>query len=188
MSSALEAYGHRPKAQPDWFRDNADLLLPAGAAKRPVRLKVTVRSSRSAHRDLQAAKRTVQRLTRFAVSRYWENLSTRIQQCADCGDVHELYRGIREAIGPIPKKVSVLLAADGELLVDTSAHVEHWVDHYTSIYSQPAHVSCSALSSLQQLPVLQEQDNPFIMDDVKLAIRGRKNKKSPGQDGTPPRF
>jgi len=32
MSSALEAYGHRSKAQPDWFRDNVD-LLPTVAAK-----------------------------------------------------------------------------------------------------------------------------------------------------------
>ena len=78
MSSALEAYGQRSKAQPDWFRDNVD-LLPAVAAKRSARLKVAVRNSRSAHRELEAAKRTVQRLTRFAVARYWENLSTRIQ-------------------------------------------------------------------------------------------------------------
>jgi len=40
---------------------------------------------------------------------------------------------------------------------------------------------------MQQLPVLSELDNPFTMEDVKLAIRGLKNKKS-GQDGTPPRF
>ena len=121
MSSALEACGHRSKAQPDWLRDNAE-LLPAVAAKRSARSKVTVRNSRSAHRELQAAERTVQRLTRFAVSRYWENLSTRIQQCADCGDLHGLYSGIREAIGPIPKKVSPLLATDGALLVDTSGN------------------------------------------------------------------
>ena len=135
-----------------------------------------MRNSRSAHRELQAAKCTVQCLTRFAVSRYWENLSTRIQQCADCGDLHGLYSGI----GPIPKKLSPLLAADGALLVDTSAQLDRWADHYTSIYSQPSHISCSALSNLQQLPVLQELDNPFTMEDVKLALRGLKNKKSPG--------
>jgi len=56
MSSALEAYGHRSKEQPDWFRDNFD-LLPAVAVKRSARLKVTVRNSRSAHRGyrLQSA-------------------------------------------------------------------------------------------------------------------------------------
>jgi len=149
VSSALEAYGQRSKAQPDWFRDNVDLLLPAVAAKRSARLKVTVRNSRSAHRDLQAAKCTVPCLTRFAVSRYWKNLSTRIQQCADCSDLHGLHSGIREATGPIPKKLSTLLAADGALLVDTFAQLERWVDHYISIYSQPPHVGCSTLSSLQ---------------------------------------
>jgi len=94
MSSALEAYGHRSKAQPDWFRGNTD-LVPSVAAKRSARWKVTARNNRSADRELQPAKRTVQaqRLTRFAVSRYWENLSTRIQ-CADCDDLHGLYCGI----------------------------------------------------------------------------------------------
>ena len=106
------------------FTYNVDLLLPAVEAKRSARLKVTVRNSRSAHRELQAAKRTVQCLTRFAVSPYWENLNTRIQQCADCGDLHGLYSGIREAIGPIPKKLSPLLAADKALLVDTSAQLD----------------------------------------------------------------
>ena len=129
MSSALEAYGHRSKARPDRFHDNANLLLSAVAAKRSARLKVTVRNSRSAHRELQAAKRTVQCLTRFAVSRCWEDLSTRIQQCADSGDLQGLYSGIREAIGRIPKKLSPLLAADGALLADTSAQLARWVNH-----------------------------------------------------------
>jgi len=57
--------------------------------------------------------------------------------------------------------VPPFLTADGALLVDTSAQVEHWVDHYSSIYSQPTHVSCSALSSLRQLPVVQELDNLY---------------------------
>jgi len=82
--------------------------------------------------------------------------------------------------------VSPLLAADGALLVYSSAQLERGVDNYTSIYSKPAHVSCSALSSLQQLPVLQELDNPSTMEDVKFAVRGLKKKKSPGQDGNPP--
>ena len=94
MSSALKVYGQRSKAQPDWFRDNFDLLLPAVVAKRSARLKVIVRNSRSAHRKLQAAKSTVQCLTRFGVSRYWENLRTCIQ-CADGGDLHGLYNEIR---------------------------------------------------------------------------------------------
>jgi len=81
--------------QPDWFRDNIDLLLPAVAAKRSARLKVTVRNSCSAHRELQAAKRTVQCLTRFAVSRYWENHThTAMRRLRD---LRGLCSGIREA-------------------------------------------------------------------------------------------
>jgi len=42
-----------------------------------------------------------------------------------------------------------------------------------------------ALSSLQQLPVFQELDNPFTMEDMKIATRRLKSTKSPGQDGIP---
>jgi len=131
-------------------------LLPSVAAKGSARLKVTVRNSRSANKELQVAECTVQCLTHFVVWCFWEYLSTHIQQSADCGDLHGLYSGIREAIGQIPKKVSPSLAADGALLVNSCAQLEGWVDHYTSIYCQQAHVSCSALSSLQELPVFQE--------------------------------
>jgi len=66
----------------------------------------------------------------------------------------------------------------------TSAQLDRcWMDHYSAIYSHPAHVSSSALSNLQQLPVLQKPDSPFTIEDVKLAIRGLMNKKIPGQDG-----
>jgi len=64
-------------------------------------------------------------------------------------------------------------------------NLEHWEVHYSSIYSQPVHINCLALSSLQQLPVLQELDNPFTMEDMKLATRRLKSTKSPGQDGIP---
>ena len=46
MFSALEAYGQRSKAQPDWFRNNVNLLLRAVAAKRSARLKVMLQSNK----------------------------------------------------------------------------------------------------------------------------------------------
>jgi len=52
MSSALEAYGHRSKAQPDWFRDNVD-LLPTVAAKISNRFFAWVRLSTRASRLLR---------------------------------------------------------------------------------------------------------------------------------------
>ena len=151
ISSALEAYGHQSKAQPGWFRDNAD-LLPAVAAKRSDILKVTVRNSRFAHSELQAAKRTVQHLTHFAVSRYGEYLSTRIQHCADCGDFHGLYSGIREVIGPFAKKVSPLLTADGALLVDTQARNQLGTPRVAKSFLRGAHIFQIMSNNFQLCP------------------------------------
>jgi len=38
---------------------------------------------------------------------------------------------IQETIGPIPKKMSTWLSADGALVAGTSAQLDSWLDHYT---------------------------------------------------------
>jgi len=85
----------------------------------------------------------------------------------DCGDLHGFHSGIREAISVQLRKKCPLLTADGALVFDTSAQLHCWADRYCSIYSQPAHVNCSALSSQQQLPLLQELDSHFTMEDAR---------------------
>ena len=114
------------------------LQLNRSAAKRLARLKARNRSS--AHRELQTAKCTINPLTRFAVSRCWKNLSSRIRQNANCGDRHGLYKDICETIGPNPKKMSHLLSADGALVVETSAQRNRLVDYETP-YIPTKHMS-----------------------------------------------
>ena len=58
----------------------------------------------------------------------------------------------------------------------------------SSIYSQPAHVSCSTLSSLQQLPVLQEQHNPFTVEDMNLQSEASRTRNLLGKMASPRDF
>ena len=180
---ALTAFGRRTRTQPDWFRDSADILLPALEAKRAARTMLHTRSSSSV---LRAAKSNVQRLTRTALCRYWSGLSARIQHCADSGDLRGLYNGIKEAIGPTPKKSAPLLSASGEILTDPSAQLDRWAQHYSYLYANDAEVIPDALTSLPHFSTLHELDSDITLDAVKHAISGLKNNKSPGADGIPP--
>ena len=187
MDSALTAFGHRPRLQPDWFRDSADILLPALKAKRTARAKACLHNTRSLKAKLRVAKADVQRVTRIALSRYWTGLSDRIQRCANSGDLHGMYKGIKEAIGPTPKKSSPLLSASGEILTDPSAQLDRWAEHYSSLYASDVEVDTAAiLTSLPKIPTIHDLDSDITLDAVKRAIIGLKNNKSPGIDGIPP--
>ena len=41
-----------------------------------------------------------------------------------------MYNGIKEAIGPAPKKSAPLLSASGEILTDPPAQLDRWAEHY----------------------------------------------------------
>ena len=116
--SAVIAFGSPSKMQPDWFRDSADLLLPALEAKCKAGAMVFAHDTCNARLRLTTAKRDMQRLTRAALHRYWTNLSQRIQCCADTGDLHGMYQGIKEAIGPTSKKSATVLSEDGRPISD----------------------------------------------------------------------
>ena len=116
--SAAIAFGRPSRKQPDWFRDSADLLLPALEAKRKARAMVCAHDTRNTRLRLTTAKRDMQRLTRTALHRYWTNLKQRIQCCVDIAELHGMYQGIKEAISPTSKKTATVLSEDGRPISD----------------------------------------------------------------------
>ena len=47
-------------------------------------------------------------------------------------------------------------------------------------------VDWSILDELEQRPVMEEFDEPIKLEEVTIAIKNTKLKKSPGPDGIPP--
>jgi len=81
--TAVTAFGHPSRKQTEWFRDSADLPLPALETKRKVRASVPTHDTGHGRLRLTTAKGDVQRLTCTALHRYWTCLSQRVQCCAD---------------------------------------------------------------------------------------------------------
>jgi len=183
--SDVIAFGRPSRKQPHWFRDSADLLLPALEAKRKVRAMVRAHDTRTARLRLTTAKRDMQRLTCAALHRCWTNLSQRIQCCADTGDLRGMYQSIKEAIGPTSEKSVTVLPEDGRPVSDPGKQLDRWVDHFSSLYNKDVPVKQEAINGEPLIPTLHELDADILLGAVKVAIKLLRNNKASGADGIP---
>jgi len=146
---------------------------------------VRVHDTRNARSCLTTAKRDMQRLTRTALHRYWTNLSQCIQCCADTGDLHGMYQGIKEAISPTSKKTATVLSEDGRPISDPGKQLDRWTDYFSSLYNKDVPVKLEAINALPLISTLHELDADIPLGAVKVAIKLLKNNKASGADGIP---
>ena len=79
-----------------------------------------------------------------------------------------MYSGIKEALGPVPKKTTPLCAPDGTLLTDIQAQLDRWVEHYSSLYGTPVNANLTAIAmAIPQLPLKFELDREITAFEVK---------------------
>ena len=146
---------------------------------------VRAHDNRNARLHLTTAKRDMQLLTRTALHQCWTNLSQRIQYCADTGDLHGIYQGIKEAIGPTSKKTATLLSEDGRPISDPGKQLDRWADHFSTLYNKDVPVKLQAINALPLIPTLHELDAVIPLGAVKVAIKLIENNKASGADGIP---
>jgi len=96
---------------------------------------IRAHDTHNARLRLTTAKRGMQGLTRAALHQYWSNLSQCIQCCADIGDLHGMYQGIKEAISPTSKKTATVLSENGRPISDPGKQLDRWSDHFSFFYS-----------------------------------------------------
>ena len=186
-TAASDIFGPCNKKQPDWFRANLDLLLPALAEKRSTRMQLLQNNDDASRSHYQAAKSNVRRLTRQASERYWRELSDRVEHCANTGDIRGMYGGISEALGPTPKKTAPLSAADGTIITDLPGQLARWVEHYSLLYANPVEADLNAIAAaVPQMPTLVDLDCDITFEEIERSIKVLKNNKAPGSDGIPP--
>ena len=78
MGCAKSAFGLRQKKQPDWFRESANVLIPAVEARREARLQLKTGNTKVAKARLLTTKANVQRRVRAALCDFWTKISTEV--------------------------------------------------------------------------------------------------------------
>jgi len=186
-NAASSAFGKKSRNQPDWFKAHAEKLLPVLAAKREARLHYLSDSNEASLAHLRLMRNNVQHATRMAMHEYWSDLCSRIEGHSASGNIRGVFEGLKEALGPVPKKSAPLRSTSGAVLTDLDAQLHRWVEHYSSLYAQPVIADARAIeSAVPELPVLEELDAALSLEEVNRAVHVLKNNKASGADGLPP--
>jgi hypothetical protein len=78
-----------------------------------------------------------------------------------------------------------LKTKSGENITDRRKQMERWVEHYLEVYSTQYLVTDAALSTINQLPVLDELNEDLTKEELSKAIDCLAIGKAPCEDGIP---
>lgn len=88
--------------------------------------------------------------------------------------------------GPKSQIIHPLRTKSGELLSSPDDITEKWIEHFNELLNQPAYVDCDILDEVEEHPSIEEFNEPITMEEVDIAIKNTKLRKSPGPDGLIP--
>ncbi|XP_073954770.1 uncharacterized protein [Choristoneura fumiferana] len=176
------AFGYQKFKKLDWFLENQEHMRPLIDIKRQAALNFRHNPCVKTREDLNKAKASVQRSSRFYANAYWTELCQGIQACANTGDIGGVYAGIKRALGPIPKKTAPLKEVDGSIIANSSRQMTRWVEHYTDLYSCSVDIKPEAVDLVPNLATLHELDVAPTVEELDLAVKQLKLGKSPGKD------
>ncbi|XP_076444017.1 uncharacterized protein LOC143282301 [Babylonia areolata] len=120
----------------------------------------------------------------------WNHIRDAIYNTAtetfDCGNIHDMYDGMKKAFGSCVNKIVPLKSAFGTIVTDRSKQVERRAENYQELYSRENIVADAAMDSTAKFSVMEELDIPPSGEELSKAIDSLARGKAPGKDGIPP--
>ena len=184
-NSALQTFGKQTKKSEDWFESNLPVIQPVIKTKRTALIHYKKDPSPKNLLILKSARKDAQRTARQCANKYWQDLCTNIQTCADCGNIRGVYEGIKKAFGPQISKVAPLKALDGSIIKDRETQMARWAEHYQSLYATENTVTATALENIPILGIMEDLDTVPTEIELSEAIDKLAYRKAPGVDGIP---
>ena len=96
-----------------------------------------------------------------------------------------MHDGIKQAIGPMQSRTTLLKSATGDAIKDKSKQMKCCVEHYSELYSRVNVVSEEALMAMESLPIMDELDSKPTLQDINQALDQLSSGKAPGNDSIP---
>jgi len=181
-----DTFGPQSRKRPDWFQASLDKIGPVLDEKRNSRLTY-INSPNPANKEaMKEARANAQRVLRKAQRDFWDNICEKVQRCDDRGDIAGVHAALKSVLGPSPRLTAPLQDSDGNILLEKTEQLRRWVDHYSTLYSNPVPFDDSVLDSIEQLPELTSLDSQPTLQEVERALKDMKSGKAPGSDGIPP--
>jgi hypothetical protein len=184
--TARSTFDKKERPSKDWFNTHITKMEPLIEEKRKAFIAYKKCPNERTHAGLKNARSNTQRIARQCANEYWQQLCEGIQRSAETGNIKGMYSGIKKALGPTVKGVAPLKSMLGEKITDRGQQMARWVEHYSELYSRETLVSEAALSSIKNLPIMEELDEVPTLEELSKAIESLPNDKAPGSDSIPP--
>eukprot|EP00795_Rhopilema_esculentum_P011858 gene11858-2404_t len=112
---------------------------------------------------------------------WYENLAKKAQECADRGNMRELFKKVKLISGKSSKRVALPVKdKEGKLITDEKRQNERWKEHFQIVLNLSAPTTVAKIDEpTDELDITTES---FNIDEVQKAIKMMKNNKAPGID------
>ena len=187
MKTAEEVLGYLKRKNRDWFDENNLQIQQLLSKKRSAHQAYLAQpSSTKKKAAFRQACSILQRELRDMQNRWWVNLASSAQMCADTGDQRGFYECLKSVYGPTHQIQSPLRSSDGKtLLTDKVSILNRWSEHFQTLFSANRSVHETAINQIPQQPELVELDSPPTFEETTKAIKQLKSRKAAGGDGIP---
>ena len=169
QNATNQTFDKKTRMSQDWFEDHDEKIQ-------------SLLKDKKLNGDRTALREEIRKLK----NKWFQQKAEEAERFAKEKNLREFYVTINAVYGPKPRNLHSVRAKNGGLLSSPEDIKERWVEHFEEFLNQPTDVDWSILDKLEQRPIIEEFDEPIKMEEVTIAIKNTKLKKSPGPDGILP--
>ena len=185
--AAVESVGYTRRRHQDWFDNSAPGIHNLLQEKhKALAAHLSNPQSTSLKARFNNIRAETQRTLRAMKNDWWTKKAHEIQHHADTNNSHAFYDSIKAIYGPQRKNITPVRSADGTILYkDKQQILDRWAEHFNTLLNTSYPTRMDTLADLPCLPTVTDLDSSPSFAEVRKAIAGLKNNKSPGLDGVP---
>ncbi len=188
VSTADNILGRRQRPQPDWYRDNSDIISPLLSQRNRAYTNWVQHGRQDHHYHEFKALRKASRSAIRRAQQYWvENVAAEAEQSRfDSGRVWKSIRALQHASkGLVPTRIRVVKDETGEICTTAAAQCQRWHRHFSHVLNVPSSLNLTVLDSIPQRPVHDELDAFPSQSELQVAIDHLRNGKAAGNSEIP---
>ncbi|KAL1447078.1 hypothetical protein WDU94_005521 [Cyamophila willieti] len=185
VKAALETLGKRKAKRRDWFDESDEPIEQALAKKREEYNKYLANPTTKQRKKYVAARKNCQKEVRRIKEKWWTQKTDELQSFMNANDTFNLYRAIKETVGPAKKSLNIIETKEGTCLKSKAEQLVRWKEHFDNLLNQDAQLELQEL----QISLHQKTSSDLIINDeppteaeIVKALSQLKNNKSPGED------
>ena len=172
----------KPKAQPGWFEENKESLIPLINSRNVAMEKVLQRRTRQTSQKLKDARKKLKREVKVAKNKW---INTHCNNINDFGTkkAWDSIRILKSSLTKIrPSVQKQMKKPDGSICQSPEENADVFFNHFKSLFDQEGSYDPRVLDELSQHPIYEGYDHPPTDEEIQNAILKLKN-NAPGESG-----